>query len=276
MAIMGNIGYPINAHQVYPNQYDNKKEHAVLNLPFNFDFNIGELEMVASREGLEYDERTIGVLRGRVSALVAEFKTIVQEKFDKCVARIDAHTLYGELFGYGNNRGSSSYHTAMVNILRHETFNWNGIQIKSENISVYSTSEPDTALVKNLDMSIKHYHMRNNRRGNKSCKEQEASEIACAGNVTRKSFYVCDLNRGSTTRIRNFLKANPNNTIYLLRFVSPDSRQKFVQKLGILDSDIVGTSTLPAPVRTPRVSNGSGTPGLLEREASEDCLTMCG
>lgn len=249
-AVMGNIGYPIDVSQVFPDRYTTN-EYKVLELPFDIEFNIGELEIVASREGLEYDENTIKVIKKRVKTIIAEFKVTVQKRFDECLTRFEAHSLYGELFGYGYHRTSSqsSYHSAMVTILAGTSFNWKNIQIKSEAVPLYDNSEATTLLTNRIDLTVYCHFMGNYRNGHRCCKQKEATEISCASS-TRKSFFVIDLPKGSQTRIRYHIKNNPDNHLYVMEFISTDARKKFVEKLGILDSDILGVSSLPKPPRT--------------------------
>lgn len=83
-ALMGNVAYPINANQV------NRKFYNLLNSRFVVEFQIGELDVAASREELSYDPVTIKVIEARLEKVAQNLVKQVETKFSNCATLWDA------------------------------------------------------------------------------------------------------------------------------------------------------------------------------------------
>lgn len=83
-ALMGNVAYPINANQV------NKKFYNLLNNRFVVEFQIGELDVAASREELSYDPVTIKVIEARLEKVAQNLVKQVETKFSNCATLWEA------------------------------------------------------------------------------------------------------------------------------------------------------------------------------------------
>ena len=93
VAIMGNIGYPIDGYAL--DEYDSD----ILNLGgLQIDFEIGELEMSASREALQYTELTKKSIGKKFKRIKKEIIEKVSENFGECKTVWDAKTLWYKLF----------------------------------------------------------------------------------------------------------------------------------------------------------------------------------
>ena len=100
MAVMGNIGYPLDIYAL--NLKDSKlkelmKENLILEVP------IGDLEISASREKLQYTEYTKKNLIEKLERVRDELAKEITKDFSKCKTLFDAKCLHGTLFDYGNN-----------------------------------------------------------------------------------------------------------------------------------------------------------------------------
>ena len=104
-ALMGNVAYPIDI-QVLTGISDQQRR--MLALAPVFDFDIGDLEVSASRESLGYDKRTIDNILKVADVMFSEFVAQVNKEFDACEslwqAKMKWHMLgYDVLRALGNN-----------------------------------------------------------------------------------------------------------------------------------------------------------------------------
>jgi hypothetical protein len=91
---MGCIGYPINT------SFLKGKAFALLeNVQLDVDFPIGSLEIAASREELQYSEKTKKALLKRLDVVCSELAKEVSKLFEECNSLWEARGLYNSLFG---------------------------------------------------------------------------------------------------------------------------------------------------------------------------------
>jgi hypothetical protein len=82
MAVMGNIAYPIDRNAlkfVAGSDADNKLSH-LFNSAIVIDFNIGDLDVAASREGLQYTDRTIDNIKSKGAEIIKTLVTDIQKQ----------------------------------------------------------------------------------------------------------------------------------------------------------------------------------------------------
>ena len=102
MVVMGNIGYPIdyyalNADKDQEGLREMLCENLVLEMP------IGDLEISASREKLQYTDFTRKKLIAKLESARQEIADSVAKEFDDCKTLFECKCLYGTVFDYGNN-----------------------------------------------------------------------------------------------------------------------------------------------------------------------------
>lgn len=78
-ALMGNVLYPINPDITGLNQFRDLSSQGRLIIPFN----LGELDFDASRENLQYSNKTISILKIKYNEIVADFAKTIHAKIDK-------------------------------------------------------------------------------------------------------------------------------------------------------------------------------------------------
>jgi hypothetical protein len=257
IALMGNIGYPLSADRL---QYSlDTVARNFLGLPFDIDFNIGDLEIVASRESLEYDDNTIKVLKTRITAIIAELQKITQDKFDACKTRYEAHCLYGDLFGYYSTRNDSQS-AALHSLFKGQRFSWKGIPVTSDSITLFD----DKTELSQDDITVTRFTYGYNKSHNYVPKTEDTIQIRCSKKANM-AFYANDLNIGAVSRLRKFVKEQGDAglmkdeaSVFLLTFKTPDARKKFVKKMTMSDSDLKAVSILPKVIRIkdPKIVNG--------------------
>lgn len=104
-AIMGDIGYPIDEDIVLtqafpgekfyywskdPSKKDIDKVGSILRLATRIQFKIGELDIAANREGLEYDDQTIKIIKERCIEVYNDLHRAALEKLETCKNILEA------------------------------------------------------------------------------------------------------------------------------------------------------------------------------------------
>lgn len=122
VAIMGNIAYPVDPAKVIGDKdkeqevsdniqrwnrafkradVDNWKnlvrEIVSQGMYLEIQFDIGELEMDVSREGLQYTKNVIKILQQKTSAIYLQLKSDMSTKIAECDSLVDAYTTYYKL-----------------------------------------------------------------------------------------------------------------------------------------------------------------------------------
>ena len=84
-AIMGNIAYPIasSSMKLDLNNTDDKMIHNLLNSAMVIDFQIGDLDVAASREGLQYTAHTLKNIRMKMLEIAGSIIKEIQMQIDK-------------------------------------------------------------------------------------------------------------------------------------------------------------------------------------------------
>jgi hypothetical protein len=97
LAVMGNIAYPIDFYSLKSSDNNLSK---LLQTNLVVEFEIGELDISASREKLQYTDRAIKTIVAKMTTILAEMDAKVQEKLKNCETLFQAKKVYGSIFDY--------------------------------------------------------------------------------------------------------------------------------------------------------------------------------
>jgi hypothetical protein len=161
VAVMGNIGYPLNEYSLnIPSDDEHEGLSSLLcdNLILNVD--IGDLEISASRENLQYTDYTREQIIKKLKKVRSEIKETVLKQFKNVKTMFEAKCLYGSVFDYG----SPLY--ALRDVLAKQ-LKFNGEFIKDDTFSFYNVSGID---LRNFPKSY---------RGHRRHKPEECNKIDC-------------------------------------------------------------------------------------------------
>ena len=100
--IMGNIGYPIDQSGLNLTDEDYQNYNNLLTSSLVLEMDIGDVEISASREKLQFTEYTRKNILARLETVRDELVDKIQEEFEGCKTLFDAKCLLGELFDYGS------------------------------------------------------------------------------------------------------------------------------------------------------------------------------
>jgi hypothetical protein len=131
MAIMGNIAYPIDrgSLKMVSNLDSDVKIGYLMGSPIVLDFQIGDLDVAASREGLQYTERTIANIKAKCSAVIDTIVADIQKQINASAkSEFAAKKFLSEM----DNMVSGFYQVR--NIVKNVRFNGN--IITSDNVTI--------------------------------------------------------------------------------------------------------------------------------------------
>ena len=232
-AVMGNIAYPIDDHSLNISGDEGNKIYSTVNQAgLSLSFEIGDLDVSASREKLQYTKRTIDNIVKRVTAVLADASKLVSKRFEDCKTVYDAKALYGEFFQYNGS----------LNCLRDivKDVKWNGKKIDAEDISI------DTKLGSGTILRRYQKSWRSSR-----VNSHEHSRINCSLN-TVIILNDGNIKNGIINRVYN-LVVNDKKAVFV---ITTDNLPKILSDTGLELSNLVKLSSLPS---IPIPTSGGGT-----------------
>jgi len=193
-ALMGGVTYPISPDNI-PNISD--ELISLLALPIVVNFDIGDLDVAASREGLSYDARTCANIVDRLTTVADELKTYVWHTIESQSTLWDARVAYAELFGGAHSKLlNAMYSNNPAPVCK-------GVEIKRASVSL---SSDDVWAANAQGLGFMAY-------GKKSIAYKSQCTVIATKHV--KVVYA-DLKRGSAARIRQWHIANMNQHTIVL------------------------------------------------------------
>jgi hypothetical protein len=96
IALMGRVAYPLDVNSI---SNLSPVQKVMLSIPTILMFNIGDLEVAASRESLGYDNRTQENIRKKLDLMLQELAENFEKKVATATTEWDARRIFGEIFG---------------------------------------------------------------------------------------------------------------------------------------------------------------------------------
>jgi hypothetical protein len=237
IAVMGNVGYDIASEYVLP----------ILNsgsygIGVELDFEIGELEVAANREGLQYKDHTQKAIRERVKEVISELPNEVTKKVSTAASIWEARTSY------------QAIHRCFPR-LAGTGVTWKGQKL-SLNFELPSFKENEFSLIQWGKRSY-----------GKSLRKQYPIRIS-----SRTALFLKDKCSYTGRRLKEFLFQKSKtegdgydydlrmetNTAILFNFKTDKARKEFWKEHDLDGAVLTPVSTLPLPPAcpsAPRVSN---------------------
>lgn len=234
-AVMGNIGYPVDTSSI---NFTDEEKHIsdMLRAGFEIDFGIGELNIGANRESLEYDKYTQINIKKRCEEIISDIKKKMEDQIKSSTGLIEALKKAEKLVFRGR----------LSSIFGKDYVEWNGITLKSE-----------------------HLHLDNNARFDKSkCDTVQIATFTKNGTKVKRSvsnsmyinskseFILRDTGDGWVIRVKHYLKGREDiDTVFML---TGDMGQikDWLKEKGLRTDEFIKLSTLEKP-KLIRVSNGT-------------------
>ena len=220
MAIMGNIAYPIDRHSLNLADDDGDIDDILTrNLVLNVD--IGELEIAASREKLQYTDYTKKNIKKKLKTALNEIMKSITNTFSSCDTLFDAKCLYGATFDYSSNL--YDLHRVIGKNLK-----WKGKLVED---STFTTAY-------DKDVDLKQF-----TKGRTSkYRSVDKHVINCEKDVV---VVLNDMARpnGTLGRVLNMI-LKEDKKVYLIRYKTQEAEKKFIKDTGF-DGELLKLSELP-------------------------------
>lgn len=235
VAIMGNIAYPIRSDHFNYNFRRFLEDNQLV-----LFFNIGDLEIAANREELQWEDKTIASMQSALDVMQKELSTQISQEMKDAKCHWDARILYYEMFW-----GAKAKLRSLVNVINKDNMVWKG-----EKVDDAVPIDPFTQeLIECFKFELKYY-------SRDTCSKVNISNVRARSGV---KLVINDLVRGGLTRTRTWAKEHGHDEIYYFNSLKETGSEKkkifklLVEHLGILDdSYVVYTSSFPKPVRQKR------------------------
>jgi hypothetical protein len=236
LMVMGNVAYPIKGEDV-------EKLHSIFFKDFIVHFNIGDLEVSASRESLQFSSTTQKAILNRFSKILDDVKKQIDAKIKNAKSLFEAKIVFSSL------TYSSGEFYRFQSLVGNIT--WNNIPISDEYI------RPSHAVSKGFDL----YEISKSRRSDRIITRKEDSKIIRCFSGSR--FYVDDVGGRFANRLYHYV-FNQNTSgiskIYVISFKSDVCKANFLKETGISESELnyVSKEKPNKITYAPSSSGGSG------------------
>lgn len=283
---MGNVPYPIN-WDIVSNKLNlrNDEKQGIL---YDFirsnktilRFNIGELDFSASRESLEYTEKTCKAVVARVETILDSIFKILNDKIQSAPTYWSALLIYNQIFGRDEDK------LFQGDIFRLEKyykgkFNYNGITIESGAFEHLENWDVEFGYSENGKWScgggthgtgcnpiLTTYHIHRNRMKQNRPNEYSNNRIPASEKI---KIVIHDLEKPvlmkATVRwIFHSDSVNSPSKVYLLRFKDSAQQKEFFKKMNFDSAPVTYVSDVidkvKAWLKASRSSVGGGSTGV--------------
>ena len=247
VVIMGNIGYPIDTDQLKLTD-ENSELANLANANLLLEIPLGDVEISASREGLQYTDYTIKNLTKKLKEVSIKIAKEVEKSFVECETVWQAKVLASELFSY-QGKLYAIQHFVKKNIT------WKGQPVGDYDAATVLPSDgkyDDLVEVHSYDKSY---------RANSKVTASFKPRISCDS----KTKIILNDNchrRGAINRMVYQVETEGRNP-YIITFrknTTPRQKKAILKEAGLTDKDMVVLSTLQEAKLDGRYSS-TGTGG---------------
>ena len=253
-AIMGGIAYPISKN-IGASQYDDLHRNSlrIIKCPIDIWFSIGELEVVASRESLEYNDETSRTLIKTLTGICNSIRLDIYNQVEACKTLKDACKKMAEM--------QEKYTIAIIRDVFPHSIQWKGVNVSDLSLSVSNikhdyydycchaqsvshTQNVISASTYRRTMEITKLFIRDEY-GLKIKTTKDINYISFHENT---SFIINDLPKKSLGRCFHYLRTlnKKNHQVFIFEF-DEEFKKYFFDKIGFTDSDFIKASTLTKP-----------------------------
>lgn len=225
--IMGDIGYPLD------NDHFSGKIQQLIRSGAVVEVGMGGLDLVPSREGLEYTDHTKTTIIQRCEELLEVLNDLVEQQFEACTSFWQASLLYQKL---NTKFGSLSQ---FIKSLSEKTFSE---QVLCERLTL-------SFHVKKLQVKYSYHH-------GYTVKRPVETRVITIKDETQ--LYLADIS-GAYSRISNKIRNNDVDREANYYIIEEEDLPAFLEKSGLKEEDIIKVSSLPKPKRF-RDSTGNNGP----------------
>jgi hypothetical protein len=253
-AIMGNVGYDLTLSGMGLDQYSGGTEAALIQAGVELIFEIGELEIAANREGLQYRDITKKAVKTRLQTVVGEIADVFKKQIAGAPTLWDAHKAYHEAF---EKTGASD--VRRLRDLVDGKIVWSGVKIRGSRFEIGNV-EKDPEV--NVWMAERHaYYSRTHKQPNPSSCMAHDNTVLVINDLPSK--------KNSPTRVKGFFEQNKTATqLVIFTFHSPAAQARYWKARGLEGAPTVKMSTLPQSLAAQKQSTGGNSAHRSKHSAS--------
>jgi hypothetical protein len=221
--VMGNIAYPLDVSAV-----DGLQD--VFGSGFVVHFSIGDLEVAASREGLQYSHSTQSAIKKRFDSIAKEIRSVVKARIDNAKSISEARAIYGDTMEMG---GQLYLLRAVINGSRAIT--WNGHTINDSDIC-------SPTIFKGVYLYELVRSGRSDRIVSKKCNR---INISCS---STSRLYLDDVGGKCMCRLGHYVfeRSKTNiHKVYVISFDNDKVKADWLSSVGMKESDLKTASSEP-------------------------------
>jgi hypothetical protein len=248
IAVMGNIGYTISSSALKLDENNENEatiERLLNNCDIQLDVPIGELDIAASREGLQYTDRTIENLKKRILVI----RDFLVADITKQLKGAQSLWSFKKMLGEMHNFNSPYY--VVCNAMRGKNgYDYNGKVVKDYDINFYGSR------------GFKLYTPRKGYVGGTYAVKGGKAEDLNSTIRLDKDIVVVENTKGIKTQIINhiFTYLQKDGKVIVFEPLNAADRKKQMDACGLVDADIIDMATLPKvllPRATRRANNNT-------------------
>ena len=217
VALMGRVAYPLDSNSL-PDL--TRAQSAMIGLPLVLEFNIGDLEVAASREALGYDKRTQDNIKAKLNLLITELATEFEKKIATATTEWDARRMFGEIFG-----NESGFRYEFERAYGNHGLKWKGKVIKDAHVDISTTELWDPNVSQPMLYS-------NNARYKRARQQTYHGHVTIRCN-DRVVFVFNDVDKGGISRLNYEIETSSSSAEYYYFEPSPlKTMQQILDMLG--------------------------------------------
>lgn len=249
-AIMGNIAYKVSASalKLDENNADEATiERLLSNCDIELDVAIGDCDIAASREGLQYTDRTIANLKKRILVIRDYLVADITKQLKGAQSLWSFKKMLGEMHNF-----NSPYYVVCNAMRGKNGYDYNGKTIKDFTIN-FSNSK-----------GFKLYTPRKGYMGGsyivKGGKSEDLTHLVTLDN----DMIIVENTKGIQNQIINhiFPFMQKDSKVIVFTPLNAADRKRQMDALGLIDADVVDMATLPK-VLLPRATRKANNNGLM-------------
>lgn len=250
LAIMGNIAYRVSADalKLDENNADEATiERLLSNCDIELDVAIGDCDIAASREGLQYTDRTIANLKKRILVIRDYLVADITKQLKGAQSLWSFKKMLGEMHNF-----NSPYYVVCNAMRGKNGYDYNGKTIKDFTIN-FSNSK-----------GFKLYTPRKGYMGGsylvKGGKSEDLTHLVTLDN----DMIIVENTKGIQNQIINhiFPFMQKDSKVIVFTPLNAADRKRQMDALGLIDADVVDMATLPK-VLLPRATRKANNNGLM-------------
>ena len=261
IVIMGNIGYTLESDSLKldeNNNQDSKIESLIKLCRLELIVDIGDLDIAASREGLQYTDKTISSIKKKLSAIIHEMGEATRKELDEAKSLWSFKKIASEVM----NVNYGSRQLKGIPFRHQKTFNFKSqkvINCTHQGFDGFVKYNPRKGYVTN-SQGLSSYMVKGAIKG-----AVGKSESVWAS----KDLIIVDNTKGLKHGIINYIfpLLEQDQSVLVYDFGTGSKKQLLLKKLGMIESDIVDMATL-TKVKLP-TSRGASTGSSQKTKSSK-------